>query len=62
MMFSKMDVYCPICRGPMDGMRGYGRSHCCGKECHDEWEWRRTLAILEEPYRPQPKKDDNATK
>lgn len=49
--FSKMLVYCPICKQQMDGMLSYGReAHCCGKDCYEEWEWRRTLAILGKDY------------
>ena len=55
-MFSYMLVHCPICRGEFDGMRGYGRADkCCCKQCYDEWEWRKTLAIMGKPY--QPRKD-----
>lgn len=53
-MFSRMAVFCPICRIEMDGMRGYGRTaNCCDKECYDEWEWRKTLAILGKQYAPR---------
>lgn len=58
-MFSYMKVHCPICRREFDGMRAYGReSHCCSKECHDECEWRRTLAIMGKRYEPQPQNKD----
>ncbi len=51
----KMELFCPVCRQPFDWMRGYGRDiRCCGKTCHDEAEWRRTLAILGKSYYPQP--------
>jgi hypothetical protein len=44
---SPCHVYCPICRNLFDWMRGYGRDcRCCCKECHDDFEWRRTHAIL----------------
>ena len=63
MLFSYMKVYCPICKSEMDGMRHYGRdSHCCGKDCHEEWEWRNTLAILGKEYYPDPKKVTVETK
>jgi len=46
-MFSRMEVYCPICRGSMDGMKAYGRdANCCGRECYEEWKQRRAAAIL----------------
>jgi hypothetical protein len=48
--FSYMECYCPICRAEMDGMHGYGKENCCTLSCHEEWEWRRTLAILGKPY------------
>jgi len=54
-MFSFMRVHCPICKSEIDGMRGYGReAKCCDKECYEEWEWRKTLAIMGKPYRPKP--------
>lgn len=53
-MFSYMKVFCPICCSEMDGMQGYGReARCCSKQCHDEWEWRKILAILGKEYTPQ---------
>jgi len=54
-MFSYMKVHCPICKTEMNGMRGYGReAKCCDQECYQEWEWRKTLAILGKPYKPNP--------
>jgi hypothetical protein len=50
-LFTYMKIYCPICRGEYDGMRPYGK--CCCKKCNDEYEWRKTLAICGEEYRPQ---------
>ncbi len=68
-IFSHMEVYCPICRHEFDGMHGYGRDwgkwksreirrdwKCCSKECHDEAEWRRTLAIMGKPYHQRAEK------
>lgn len=56
-MFAYMKVHCPICCCEMDGMKAYGReSHCCGPTCHNEWEWRRTLAIMGKPYKPDPRR------
>ena len=54
-IFGYMKTHCPICRGEMDGMKGYGReANCCDRECYEEWEWRRTLAIMHKPYTPRP--------
>lgn len=54
-MFGYMKVHCPICKREFDGMRAYGRDwKCCCKECHDEVEWRRTLAIVNKPYEAMP--------
>ena len=54
-MFSYMKVHCPICKAEMDGMKGYGReAQCCGPACYREWEWRKTLAIMGQQYRPYP--------
>jgi len=51
-IFSYMKVYCPICKAEMNGMNGYGRmANCCDKNCYDEWEWRKTLAICGKPYK-----------
>jgi hypothetical protein len=61
-MFSLCEVYCPICRSPFDWMHSYGaQRRCCGKECHEEFEWRRALAIMGKPYRPRPAKADIET-
>ena len=47
-------LHCPVCRAEFDWLRGYGREiRCCSKECHDEAEWRRTLAIMGKTYRPR---------
>ena len=54
----KCRLYCPVCRSEMDWHKGYGREiRCCGKECHDEAEWRRTLSIMGKEYYPDPRKD-----
>lgn len=53
-MFSYLKVLCPICGNNMDWLKGYGReARCCSKMCHDEFEWRRTLAIMGKQYEPQ---------
>jgi len=52
-VFSYMIVYCPICRGEFNGMMSYGRSNCCSRICHEEWEWRRTVSILGKEYKEQ---------
>jgi hypothetical protein len=55
--FGYMRVFCPICKGEMDGLAGYGReAKCCSRDCYHEWEWRRTLAIMKQPYRERPEK------
>ena len=60
-MFGYMKVHCPICCSEMDGMKGYGReTRCCGKKCFTEWEWRRTLAILNKPYVPKSRESEDA--
>lgn len=52
-LFTRFSLYCPICRVEFDGHAGYGREiRCCGKDCHDEAEWRRTLSILGKEYYP----------
>ncbi len=57
-MFSTMQVFCSICKAEFDGMKHYGREgSCCSRECYDEWEWRRTLAIMGKAYYPDPRKD-----
>ena len=56
-MFSRCSLHCPVCRSEFDWMKRYGRDFgCCSKECHDEAEWRHTLAIMGKPYRQQPDK------
>lgn len=55
-MYVRMKVHCPICRNEMDGLQSYGReAKCCCRECHDEWEWRKTLAIMGQSYRQKPR-------
>ena len=58
-MFTMQPVFCPACGGKgqtnFNGLGTYGRYLCCGKKCHEEIEWRRTLAILNKPYRPDPR-------
>lgn len=58
--FSRMSVFCPICKTEMGGMRGYGESNTCGERCHREWEWRRTLAILRKDYYADPRELERA--
>jgi hypothetical protein len=56
-IFGYMKVYCPICRAECDGMRTIGQqSHTCSMECHNEWEWRKTLATLNKVYYPRKEK------
>lgn len=51
-------VRCAICACDMDWHKSYGRDvSCCCKACYDEFEWRRTLSILDKPYRPDPRKE-----
>jgi hypothetical protein len=48
-------VYCCICNAEMDWHKRYGREGCCcGQDCHQEFEWRRTLSILNKTYYPNP--------
>ena len=57
-IFGVMEIFCCICKTPIDGMKSYGSSkRVCSKECADELNWRETLAIMNKPYRrkePQP--------
>ncbi len=51
-------LFCPVCRNEYDWHKGYGRDiRCCGKDCHDEAEWRRTLSILGEEYRRKARRE-----
>lgn len=60
-MFTRCEIKCCICGGSMDWMRGYGRDQrCCGRECHQEFDWRRTLASLGKDYYPDPKRATDA--
>lgn len=52
-LFTPCVLYCPVCRREFDWHKGYGREiRCCGKECHDEVAWQRTLSIMGEDYYP----------
>jgi hypothetical protein len=58
-MFSQCKLFCPVCKAEFDWMKKYGREiGCCGKACHDEAEWRYTLAIMGKEYYPDPRKKD----
>jgi len=60
LLFTTCLFHCPVCTREYDWMRGYGREiRCCSKDCHDEAEWRRTLAILGKEYRPRKEKRDD---
>lgn len=51
---AKCEVRCCICLAAFNFMTRYGRDGaCCSKECWRELEWRRTLAVMGTPYRPQ---------
>ena len=52
-MFSYMKIHCAICCAEIDGMRCYS-GNCCDKECYQEYDWRKTLAIINKPYYPRP--------
>lgn len=56
-MYGYMKVHCPICRCEFDGMKPYGRRGCCSKDCNREWQWRETLAIMNEQYKPDPTRE-----
>lgn len=61
-MVTYMKVHCPICRNEMDGMKGYGRNaNCCCRQCYEEWEWRKTLAIMGKQYHQKPIPDVSDT-
>jgi len=58
MLFSFQEYYCVICgvlhSQNFNNKGSYGKDKCCcSKECYEEWEWRKTLAILGKPYRPR---------
>lgn len=56
-MFTHCQIRCAICGTEIDYHHAYGREvACCGKTCHDEFQWRRTLSIMGKPYRPDPKR------
>lgn len=53
-IFGVMELYCCVCRQPIDGMKSYGSSkRVCSKECCEELNWRETLAIMNRPYHPR---------
>ena len=54
---SRCEVFCAICRTLFDWQKRYGREGCCCcKRCNDEFEWRRTLSILDKEYYPHAEK------
>ena len=53
MMNTPMEVRCCVCTQPMDWNKRYGREACCcSRECYGEFQWRRSLSICGEAYRP----------
>ncbi len=59
-MFSRCAVRCCVCRAEMDWLQRYGReSCCCSQGCYEEFEWRRTLAILGKEYYHKPLKQQD---
>jgi len=60
-MFALQKLICQICgkefETDFNSRGGYGREkNTCGKICYQEFDWRRTLAILGKPYYPDPTK------
>lgn len=58
-LFSMQQLHCPVCSKEFEHdfnlSGGYGREmRCCSKECWDELEWRRSLALLGRAYSPRP--------
>jgi len=52
------EVYCCICKQPCNFNRRYGRlGACCCRDCYREFDWRRFLALKNQPYRPDPRLD-----
>lgn len=62
-MFAECLIQCCICGKPMDWMQRYGMDQgCCSKVCYDEFDWRRTLAILGKQYYKRETHEQNATR
>lgn len=53
-MFSGQDAFCNTCGRRLDTDFKAFDGRFCGRECHKEMEWRKTLSILGKRYEPQP--------
>lgn len=64
-IYTMQPVFCPACgkkhETDFNGLGSYGRFQCCDKKCHEEMEWRRTLAIMREPYHKDPRLETTET-
>lgn len=62
-MKNLMPLKCMICGTDMQvsfTACGYESQGICGKKCYKELEWRRTLSILNKPYRPDNQSENAA--
>ena len=59
MIFSDQLWYCNACGKEQHSppARAPGRYRCCSMKCVREMEWRDTLSILNQPYKPDPRGD-----
>lgn len=60
-MFTMQKIHCQICAKEFEydfcSRGGYGPHRpCCSRDCYDEYEYRRILALLGKPYEPMDEK------
>ncbi len=52
-VFSKQEIRCQICGIQFDTDFQSYRGRACSPECWRELDWRKTLSVMGEDYRPQ---------
>lgn len=57
-LFSKQQVHCNICGKPFETQFMPYDGRFCGQECCDEYNWRKTLAIMGKTYYPRDSKPE----
>ena len=54
--FTSMEMFCCVCgtRFGWTPVIPFANYMVCSRECYKEFEWRRTLSLMNKPYEPDP--------